>query len=383
MRSSNCSTLNHGMQNALMAENDALRAVALSYIAPDPQFALTYATNALQVLPQDWYVIRSYCWMAGAIALQMMGDLSGAYEWIGRGRREDLTTRGGPRSRNAAAEGFVSSMAADLDGLQRVGHFMLTVSGEKDYWETQGWANHFLAIVHYYRNDLESAQRHAHSTFDHRYFHPSANVDSAFLLTLILQAQGKPEEAREILQLAADYAVELHSPAYMYLVQHFQAELAFLQGRVSEAFSWAEQAFAQMQLTPIISFYAPPLTIAKVLLGSGTPNGRTKAADCLQRIREYAESTHHERILIEVLALEAILHAANNDEEAALAALEDSLALAQPGGFIRLYVDLGPEIADLLRRLQDRKPYAEYIASILKAFADARRLIPQLRGMGS
>ncbi len=135
-----------------------------------------------------------------------------------------------------------------------------------------------------------------------------------------------------------------------------------------------------MQLTPIISFYAPPLTIAKVLLGSGTPDGRTKAADCLQRIHEYAESTHHERILIEALALEALLHAASNNEEAALAALEDSLALAQPGGFIRLYVDLGPEIADLLRHLQDRKQYAEYIASLLKAFADSSPLDPQTQG---
>ena len=88
------------------------------------------------------------------------------------------------------------------------------------------------------------------------------------------------------------------------------------------------------------------------------------------------------RIFIEVLALEALLHAANNDEEAALAALEDSLALAQPGGFIRLYVDLGPEIADLLRRLQDRKQVAEYIASLLRAFADATQLDPAATGNG-
>jgi len=68
--------------------------------------------------------------MAGAVALQMMGDLNDAYEWIGRGRREDMIIRAKPRSRNAAAEGFVASMAADLAGLKRVGEFMLNVSGK-------------------------------------------------------------------------------------------------------------------------------------------------------------------------------------------------------------------------------------------------------------
>ena len=56
-----------------------------------------------------------------------------------------------------------------------------------------------------------------------------------------------------------------------------------------------------------------------------------------------------------------------NDQRAALAALEQSLALAGPGGFIRLYVDLGSDMAYLLRRMQNRKPFAEYIASILEA----------------
>jgi LuxR family maltose regulon positive regulatory protein len=75
--------------------------------------------------------------------------------------------------------------------------------------------------------------------------------------------------------------------------------------------------------------------------------------------------------MIEVLALETLLHAANNDEKAALVILEQSLALAQPGGFIRLYVDLGPAMADLLRRMQSREPFVAYITSILQAFGDA------------
>ena len=354
----------------LAAENDALRATALFYIDPDPKAALTCCRNALQGLPQDWYVMRSYCWMFGAVAQQMMGDHRGAYEWIRRGRREDLTERDEPLARNAFAEGFVCSVAADLTGLQHVGEFILGVTTKSGHWETQGWANHFLASVHYHRNELESAQRHAEQTFNHRHYHPSANVDSAFILTLIEQARGRPEEAREILKIALDYAVELRSAAFAYLVQSFQAELAVMQGRAGEHLLWAEQAYENLYLAPVVSFYAPALTIPKVLLATSTPGARSMAADVLQRLHEYAVSTHHTRILIEVLALEAMLHAANDDEEAALAALEASLALAQPGGFIRLYVDLGPKIANLLRSMQHRGLYQAYIAAILTAVPD-------------
>jgi LuxR family maltose regulon positive regulatory protein len=118
-------------------------------------------------------------------------------------------------------------------------------------------------------------------------------------------------------------------------------------------------------------FFSPALVIPKVLMATGAPGSRKKVDSCLRQLHAFAKSTHNVRILIEVLALEAMLHASNNHEEKAMAILEKSLALAQPGGFIRLYVDLGNEIAGLLRRLQQRGSFPSYIASILKAFSAA------------
>jgi LuxR family maltose regulon positive regulatory protein len=301
-----------------------------------------------------------------------MGDLSGAYEWIERARREDLTATGGPRVRNALAEAMVQRISANLAGLKDVAEFMLRNIPGRDYWETRGWSNHFLASAEYERNDLDNAERHAQEVFKNRHHHPAANVDNAIILVKIHQARGKPDEAREMLKASLDHATEQRSPTFTLLAQSFQVELAVMQGRAHEVHGWAEQAYANLHLAPMHTFYMPELTIPKVLLAVGTPGGRTMAADCLQRIHEYAESTYNVRVMIEVLALEALLHAANNDEKAALAALEQSLALARPGGYIRLYVDLGPDMADLLRRMQNQEPFIEYIASILRAFTDAR-----------
>jgi LuxR family maltose regulon positive regulatory protein len=354
----------------LSAENESFRGVVLFYFDPDLGNSLACFRNALEVMPQQWYVARNYCWIYGAVTLQMMGDSSGAHEWIKRARREDLTATDGPRVRNAIAEAMVHKVSANLTGLIDIAEFMLRNTPERDYWETRGWSNHFLASALYERNDLDSAQRHAQEVFKNRDHHPAANVDNDIILVRILQARGKPTEAREMLEASLDYATQQRSSTFTLLAQSFQVELAVLQGRAHEVTHWAEQAYANLHLVPMHTFYMPELTIPKVLLAAGTPDGRTMAAECLQRLHEHAQSTHNVRVMIEVLALEALLHAADDDEKTALDTLEQSLALARPGGYVRLFVDLGPEMADLLRRKQGREPFAAYIASILQAFGD-------------
>ena len=116
-------------------------------------------------------------------------------------------------------------------------------------------------------------------------------------------------------------------------------------------------------------FYAPQLTLPKVLLVMNTPASRQQAAAALARVHAFVTATHNTRFLIDVLALEALLHAAEGNEPAALQALEQALILAQPGGFIRAFVDLGPAMAGLLERLPRQGLAAEYVDRILRAFA--------------
>ena len=86
-------------------------------------------------------------------------------------------------------------------------------------------------------------------------------------------------------------------------------------------------------------------------------------------MRAFYETTHNTRFLIEVLALQALLNEAQGQFQTALAALEQALTLAQPGGFIRLFVDLGPPLARLLARLRSRNGRGQhYVSQILAAF---------------
>jgi len=60
---------------------------------------------------------------------------------------------------------------------------------------------------------------------------------------------------------------------------------------------------------------------------------------------------HSTRFQIEVLALQALLYDSRGEGSAALKRLAKALGLAEPGGFIRPFVDLGPPMVDLLKKL--------------------------------
>ncbi|RPJ51429.1 MAG: DNA-binding response regulator [Chloroflexi bacterium] len=66
--------------------------------------------------------------------------------------------------------------------------------------------------------------------------------------------------------------------------------------------------------------------------------------------------------LVETLARQAV-----NDSSGALAALHSALAMAEPGGYIRLFADEMPGLAALLRKIATGGPFVAYARRILAA----------------
>jgi len=72
------------------------------------------------------------------------------------------------------------------------------------------------------------------------------------------------------------------------------------------------------------------------------------------------------------LVLRALLHDLEDHDEAAQSTLEKAVTLAEPSGFIRLFVDQGPRMAELMRKLSGSRINKAYIAQILGAFSSAQ-----------
>ena len=166
--------------------------------------------------------------------------------------------------------------------------------------------------------------------------------------------------------------METQNSQWLPTAQVFSAELALQQGRIPEAHHRAQQA-EHLPILLMHSFYVPQLTLAKVLLAQDTVVSREQADRLLTELLQFIERTHNHRYLIEVLALQAILVDAQGDQATALDKLEQAIHLAEPGGWIRLFVDLGPRLAILLNQLGRQGIAPDYIGQILAAFGNEER----------
>lgn len=351
----------------LRAENDIFRGIC-HYYRLEAADCCEHCQESLAVLPDSYYTLRSYGSIYTVGAYHLLGDLPGAFEIIRRARREDLAFPDYPRARNSAAEAYLCWMLGELQTVEKLGRMILSTASTGTQFNSLSWGHYFLASAHYHWNNLAEAEYHAQQVFDNRFVnHANANVFSGFILALVHQANGNEEMAKDALAQTAAFATEVRSQALVLLAQAMQAELDVRQGRTHAAVNWAKRILPSIRPVAMPLFYAAPLTVPKALLAGG----ETDAAllrDVLGRLRANVESTNNTRFLIEVLAIEALFHDSQSNERAAFSTLEHSLTLAMPSGFIRVYVDLGPRMRELLGRMPQKRDLAAYVARILDAF---------------
>jgi LuxR family maltose regulon positive regulatory protein len=330
--------------------------------------AVKLAEQALMRLPPDCLSERGYALMHLGGALQMSGDLHGARKRI----YDELTNAPMPigtfHARLLATLCFVNWIAGDLPALLLAGEQYADLGVELNLAESTSIGRYMVGIARYHQNELSKAEtclvpvvaeRHVPNQ---RFF-----VESALALASVYQAKGQGDQARETVESVGERLLRARNTTALLRTQAYQADLAVRQGRVAEALSWAQRFDPEPFRAPY-RFYEPRMTLGKVLIAEGSTESWERAESFLTRLEAFLAGIHNTRFLIEVLALQALLRDAQGEESAALEVLRQAITLAQPGGFIRLFVDLGPGLAQLLNRLDLDDEGLRYVGQILAAF---------------
>ncbi len=139
------------------------------------------------------------------------------------------------------------------------------------------------------------------------------------------------------------------------------------QDRPAALQSWRESANLPLQGEFAIGREPEYLALARVMLA----NGEAEAALTLAaRLREGAEQGQRLAVLVEILILQSLaLHACKASNEA-LPVLQQALALARQTGQVRVFIDAGAPMGDLLRRLARGADYTSPALTMLAHFGD-------------
>jgi LuxR family maltose regulon positive regulatory protein len=115
---------------------------------------------------------------------------------------------------------------------------------------------------------------------------------------------------------------------------------------------------------------------ARVLIAQGDAAAALALLEPLRQQME-ARAWHDERLNVTVL--QALAHQARGDKAQALSLLGEALALAEPGGLIRLFLDEGPPMARLLAEAAASGIMPGYVARLLAAFRAEEQPVPSGR----
>lgn len=152
-----------------------------------------------------------------------------------------------------------------------------------------------------------------------------------------------------------------------------QARIRIRQGRLAEAQYWATEC--DLTIDDPVSYMQQyeHITLARLLIAQ---NKREKiseiaeqAAQFLERLLAAAKARNWGRSVIEILILQAQLAKEQGLESSAIEYLEQALLLAEPAGFVQVFVDEGPEMAKLLYEALERDVAPQFTQHLLAAYS--------------
>jgi LuxR family maltose regulon positive regulatory protein len=211
-----------------------------------------------------------------------------------------------------------------------------------------------LARVHYQWNDLDAARQHGERSLQlaQQIADTDRPVAWEVLLARLALARGDAAGAAAVLA-EADRATRQHDFVLQVADVATAQVLAFLRQGDLPAAAHVAQA------------HELPLSQARVHLAQGDPTGALAILELYRR--RMAEKAWADEEL-KALVLLAVALDAHGERPRAVEVLDEALALAEPGGFIRIFVDEGAPMARLLHEALSRGISPGYLRRLLAAF---------------
>jgi len=162
----------------------------------------------------------------------------------------------------------------------------------------------------------------------------------------------------------------------MDLQQIFQVELTacqvhlwLAQEELDTASRWAKESNLSAEIEFNLQNEYEHISLARMLVAQGRASSDgvalTRALGLIDRLALSAESAGRIGHLIDLLNLQALALDALGDHDQALPSLERALLLAEPEGYVRIFLDNGNPIMHLLKEAARRNIAADYAIKLL------------------
>ena len=238
---------------------------------------------------------------------------------------------------------------------------------------------YYQALVLLEWNRLDDALDLAHQAIELRE-HTELMVYAYMAYPVLLEVQlalGNLEAAASALQQAEQILVTHLQDSWLFRALFLtspQVRFWLRRGETQQAaYVLEEQVHRRNKPLAPVARMMEECVLVRLRLAQGKPQ---EALILLTPILEEVTNRHCGKLAIELLILQALAQQMLQDEEAAISALALAVPLAEPEGYIRSFVDEGPQIMMLLSRPQaqeHKQGPTPYLDTLLAAFPSEER----------
>lgn len=315
--------------------------------------------RALQLLRPDNLPVRTMTMLTLGLAYQLQGDRAAA----SRAYTEVISI--GQASGNMM---FAVAAASSLGRIQEADNqlrlaaetyrHILHMVGDPAHMAA-GEAQRGLTHIFYEWNDLDAAEQYGQQSIQSvRQLECDIPVACEVLLARLKLARGDAAAAAAMLATAAESARQHNYVNQMPEIAAAQVLVLLHQGNLAAAAHLAQT-------------HDLPTGQARVHLARGDPSA---ALAVLEPLRNQVEAAGCAAEQLKVMVLQAVAHYAHGEKDEAVQLLADALALAEPEGLVRTFLDEGLPMGRLLSEAAARGIMPDYVATLLAAFgAEARK----------
>lgn len=225
-----------------------------------------------------------------------------------------------------------------------------------------GFAHVGLAGVYYQQGALDEAQKHAKAGLE---LGESASIVDLIYAAALAQAAvqlalGAHETALLMLQRAGEIALPVGGELFARRVQAIEALVHLRSGEFEPVIRWAQNVQNSQTDDPLLAELENLVRIRLQLIEGRADEGLER----LQNLLQAAEAAQRIGSVIEILMLQARALMILGQKERATDALERALTLAQPEGYVQIFVNEGLPMVELLRAV-GRQVTASHLRSYI------------------
>jgi LuxR family maltose regulon positive regulatory protein len=358
--------------DALQGEIDALYSYFWQTFDSKVDLSLAHAEQALEHLPQEYANARGLAQDFLATAYQTLGRLDDAVQLL-TDMIGDPVQSTSVKTQAFIALCFVYYKSGDLHALSTTAAQYLSYASAKRRLSNVAWANYFLGLIAYERNDLQTAEGYLSAVVGLRRFSVYLTYHGSILyLAQVHWAMNQNGATSAILRKHGQELQTLGNNHFLQDVEALQAQFSMELDESGKALQWANRIDPETLVEPIFADEHASLPWSRVIANQGSALYLNRATEFLERRLALVESQHNTRRQIKVLAQLSLVYAKSGQADIAISRLKRGLALAEPNGFIRAFVDLGSEMFTLLGQIAAAETMDEslsnYVSSLLTEF---------------